>query len=207
MRTSDAKSPDASDAGKTTKIGVLAPMGIIVFIALTLAGTFLLLTAPGCSRSVHQPDSLTCLNFPSSSLPKRVSLAPWDGSDKMPWMTSNPFLSNDERVLSEVLKGSSFERGSVAEVYMAAYWVRGPDESIVEISLMALRFKEPAVALRAAKAMQPEMDELAKVEPHSAPSLIHHGSIVCILGHTSAVEEDAWLGMLRLVENAVAKMQ
>ena len=40
MRTSEAKSPDASDAGKTTKIGVLAPMSIIVFIALTLAGTY-----------------------------------------------------------------------------------------------------------------------------------------------------------------------
>ena len=40
MRTSEAKSPDASDAGKTTKIGVLAPMSIILFIALTLAGTY-----------------------------------------------------------------------------------------------------------------------------------------------------------------------
>ena len=40
MRTSDAKSPEVSDAGKTTKIGVLAPMSIILFIALTLAGTY-----------------------------------------------------------------------------------------------------------------------------------------------------------------------
>ena len=30
----EAKSPDASDAGKTTKIGVLAPMSITLFIAL-----------------------------------------------------------------------------------------------------------------------------------------------------------------------------
>ena len=40
MSTSEAKSPDACDAPKTTKIGVLAPMSIILFIALTLVGTY-----------------------------------------------------------------------------------------------------------------------------------------------------------------------
>ena len=180
MRTGEAKSPDVSDSGKTTKIGVLAPMSIIVFIALTLAGTYWVLITPGCSRSVHQPDSLACLNFPSSSLPKGVSLAPWSGSDRAPWMTSNPLLSNDERVICEAVKGSSYGKGSVTEVYVAAYWFREPD-GVVEISLFALRFKEPAAASRAAKAMRAEMDELVKVEPHTAPSLVHHGSIVCIL--------------------------
>jgi len=122
-------------------------------------------------------------------------------------MTSNPFLSKDRQVISQFEDGKTIEKGTVTEIFMAAYWVGKPEESPVEICVTALRFAEPAVASRAAKAMQPEMDGHAKAEPHTAPTLIHRGSIVCILSHTSAVNEDVWSEMVHLVENRLAEMR
>jgi len=165
-----------------------------------------LMTAPGCSKSTDRSDTLACLTFPASSLPKNVTLAPWTGSDKLPWMTSNPFLSRDKHIISDLEADMPVQRGNVTEVYLAAYWVGKPNQSVVEISVTALRFSQPAVASRAARAMQPQIDEDAKVEPHSAPTLLCRGRVLCIVGHTSAVDNDTWRAMLRLVENALAQV-
>jgi hypothetical protein len=160
-----------------------------------------LLTAAGCSKVAQQDESrdpLARLAFPSSSLPKDVSLAPWTGSDKLPWMTSNPFRSNDKQLLAMLEETPPFEKDSLREIYLAAYWLVGPSESPVEMNLTALRFRDPTTAARAARIMQP-----TEVEPHTGPSVIHSGSVVCVLSHTSAVDKGVWTAMVRLVEDAV----
>ena len=123
-------------------------------------------------------------------------------------MTSNPFLSANKQLLSklELEEGLPVEKGGLTEIYLAAYWVAKPDESTVEIGLMGLRFKDTAIASRAAKAMQPKIDENARLEPHTAPLLIHRGNIVCVLSHSSAVDKDVWSVMVRLVENALVNV-
>jgi hypothetical protein len=174
-----------------------------------IAGLLLPL-AQGCSTTPPQPaeTGLARLDFSASRLPKDVYLAPWgEGSDKMPWMTSNPFRSKDQQVISVFEDGKTIENGNVTEVFLAAYWWGKPEESPVEIGVLALRFRDAAMASRAAKALQPQMDENARVEPHTAPTLLRRGSIVCILHHTSAVDKDVWSGMTRLVETALAGMR
>jgi len=168
---------------------------------------FILLAAAGCSKTAQEggKTGLACLTLPSTSLPKGVYLAPWKGgSDKVPWVTSNPFLTKDKQVISEFVEdGKIVEKGSVREVLMAAYWV---GESGVEISVLAMQFTDPASASRAARALQPQIDQDAKIEPHTAQTLLHRGSVVCILGHTSAVDKDVWSAMVSLVQNALAEM-
>ena len=76
MRTSEAKSPDAEDAPKTTKIGVLAPMSIVLFIALTLVGTYYVRKG----REPANPPALTA----EERNKDLVSVAVVDGMD---WIT------------------------------------------------------------------------------------------------------------------------
>ena len=169
---------------------------------------FILLAAAGCSKTAQEggKTGLACLALPSSSLPKGVYLPPWEGgSDKAPWATSNPFLTEDKQVISEFVEAWKIvEKGSVREIFLAAYWV---GESPVEIGVLALRFNDPAAAARTAKAMQSQIDEDAKFEPHtSGGTLLHRDSVVCVIGHTSAVDKEVWSAMVRLVQNALAEM-
>lgn len=157
-------------------------------------------TLGGCSP-------LRRLVFDQKDLPKNVRLAQWKGgSCKVPQMISNPYLSSDRKFISQLGEGEPIETGLVSEIFLVAYWVGEPDGSPDEICLTAIRFKEAAPAARAAKAMQPEIDKHAKVEPHTAPTLIHRGSVVCIMSPTSAVNRDVWDAMVQLVEKALEKM-
>lgn len=160
-----------------------------------------LVAVVGCQ---HEPrGTLSAVAFPLSSLPKHVSLAPSSGSDKMPWMTSNPFLTADRHILAEFEKNLPVQKGSLREIYMAAYWAREPDESVVEIGLLALRFKDAVIASETAKTLQSAADENASAEPHTTPAIGHRGSTVCMLTHTSAVTEDTWSAMLRLFKDSL----
>jgi hypothetical protein len=121
-------------------------------------------------------------------------------------MTSNPYVSSDRRLVSQFEDGKVVEKGTVREILLVAYWAEEPNGGAVEIGLTALRFNEAAAAGRAAEAMRPEMVEAAKVEPHTAPSLIYRDQVVCILSHTSSVNPDTWSAMVRLVEKGLEGM-
>jgi len=116
-------------------------------------------------------------------------------------MTANPFLSSDPEVISHFEDRDPIAKGSLTEVYLAAYWIGKPDESPAEIDVIALRFADPAVASRAAASIQAENDEHARVEPHSAQTVILRGTILCLVGHGSAIDENTWSAFLVLVRN------
>jgi hypothetical protein len=171
--------------------------------ALTTAVLFLPIVL-GCSGAKQTERSDTLSHLASlSPLPKGVSLAPGTGSDKVPWMTSNPFLSVDRQILGNIEEQFPVNEGDLKEICLAAYWIQGPDGSAVEMDLTALCFKDAAVASQVAKTVQSSTDEGAGVEPDTTPAIISQGNTVCVLSRTSAVDRDVWSAMVHLVENAL----
>jgi len=149
--------------------------------------------------------SLSRFAFPAPSLPRNVKLAPWGGSDKLPWMTGNPFASTDRKVLAELEDGNQVAKETARELLQVVYNWEEPGGGTTEIGVMAVRFKDAASAEAATKGLKPRMDENARVEPHTAPTLLHRGDVVCILQHSSAVDKDVWAAMVKLADKALAE--
>lgn len=166
----------------------------------------LVLTIAGCSpssRSSSETD-LKAFDFPPSSLPKGVHLAPWSGgSCKMPWMTSNPFHSRDKKVLSEIQDSEDvLRKHDLVEMFQAVYSTGGPQESDGGIGIIVLQFKNPEAAAKVASALRSSSEESRNI----AYTAILRGDIVVIIQVPSPGKQP-YSEMVDLVKRTLATLR